>query len=172
MTDYNIEITNEYPDWDVDIEQIRQIAIEIIEQFSSCGQISANWCLNGYEYKTLSFGILFCDGIQTRQINHDYRGRDYPADIITFALFADSDEDERFIPEFEINLGEIIIALDKVSDSAAEKNIDKNIELKFLISHGIMHLLGFDHQTEEEFEFVIKQQKQALERMGIKYDKI
>jgi probable rRNA maturation factor len=115
---------------------------------------------------------LFCNGEKTHEINREYRGKDYPADIITFALFADAEEQDRFIPEFEINLGEVIIALDKIEESAKEKKIPKETELKFMISHGIMHLLGFDHQTESDFEFVVKWQKKALESMGIKYDKI
>ena len=43
-------------------------------------------------------------------------------------------------------------------------------ELFFLISHGLMHLLGFDHQSEEEYNFVIAEQRKALECIG--YDKI
>ena len=72
----------------------------------------------------------------------------------------------------EINLGEIIIGLDKIIEEAQKKEISKEMELVFLISHGIMHLLGFDHQSEDEFNFVVKHQKLALESMGIKYDKI
>ena len=41
-----------------------------------------------------------------------------------------------------------------------------------MLSHGILHLLGFDHQTEEEFNFVVTHQKLALKSMGITYDKI
>ena len=72
----------------------------------------------------------------------------------------------------EINLGEIIIGLDRVIDEAEKKGISKDEELLFLISHGIMHLLGFDHQTEEDFQFVVTWQKKALESIGIIYDKI
>ena len=72
----------------------------------------------------------------------------------------------------EINLGEIIIGLDRVIDEAGKKEIDKETELLFLISHGIMHLLGFDHQTEKDFQFVVTHQKKALESIGIIYDKI
>ena len=72
----------------------------------------------------------------------------------------------------EINLGEVIISLDKIIDEAANKNIDRETELNFLISHGILHLLGFDHQTEEEFNFVVSHQKEALKSIGIVYDKI
>ena len=50
------------------------------------------------------------------------------------------------------------------------KNVTREYELIFLISHGILHLLGFDHQTEEDYNFVIGLQNKALESLG--YDKI
>ena len=170
MINYNIEVVNEYPQWNTEESRIADFAHKIIEYYSASPAINEKFCLKNYEYKTVSFDILF--GEKTHEINREYRNKDYPADIITFALFADADESDRFVPEFEINLGEIIIALDKIEDSAKEKGIDKETELKFMISHGIMHLLGFDHQTEEEFDFVVAQQKKALESMGIKYEKI
>lgn len=168
----NIEIFNEYESWNFDMENIKKIAIELFKFLMSDIEIKQDFALKNYEYTTISFDILFCDGKKTHQINRDFRNKDYPADIITFALFADSEEEDRIVQEFEINLGEVIIALDKIETSANEKNIDKNIELYFMISHGIMHLLGFDHQSEEDFDFVVKKQKQALESIGIKYDKI
>jgi len=128
--------------------------------------------LKDFEFETISFDILFCNGEKTHQINREYRNKDYPADIITFAVFADSGEEERFILDGEINLGEIIIALDKITQEAEIKGISKESELLFMISHGIMHLLGYDHQTEPEFDFVVNCQKKALESIGIKYDKI
>ena len=128
--------------------------------------------MKSYEFDTISFDFLFCDSKKTHEINKEYREKDYPADIITFAVFADSPKDERFVLDMEINLGEIIIGLDKIIEEAQKKEISKEMELVFLISHGIMHLLGFDHQSEDEFNFVVKHQKLALESMGIKYDKI
>ena len=114
---------------------------------------------------------MLCDSEKTHEYNRDYRNKDYPADIITFAIFAD--DENSFIFDGEINLGEIVIALDKViegvnRDISYSKN--KEQELFFLISHGLMHLLGFDHQSEEEYNFVIAEQRRALE--SIEYDKI
>lgn len=172
MINYNIEVVNEYPQWNIDDLNIADFARKVLEFYSAVPDICTKFCLKDYEYKTIAFDILFCDGEKTHEINRDYRQKDYPADIITFALFADAEEGDRFVPEFEINLGEIIIALDKIVDSAKEKGIDKETELRFMISHGIMHLLGFDHQTEEDFDFVVSQQKKALESMGIRYEKI
>jgi len=123
-------------------------------------EIEDSSCLKGYDYKTLSFDILYCDSIKTHEINKEYRNKDYPADIITFAIFADSEE--KFVFDGEINLGEIIIALDKVEEEAKKKGKSFDDELCFLISHGIMHLLGFDHQTEEDYNFVVGMQNKAL----------
>lgn len=172
MTTLNIDIENIYSNQTLDETEILKTTEKIFHYYMTCPEIYENCCLSQYEYKTVSFDFLFCDGEKTHEINRDYRDKDYPADIITFAVFADSQDAERFVLDGEINLGEIIIALDKIAQQAQEKNIDREIELKFFISHGIMHLLGFDHQTEEEFDFVINHQKSALESIGIKYDKI
>ncbi len=172
MTKLNIDIQNTYINKKVDEKDLIQAAKQIFQHYMKCSEIAQNCCLNEYKYNTISFDILFCDSKQTHSINKEYRGKDYPADIITFAVFADSVQEERFVLDLEINLGEIIIALDKIEQQAKEKGIDFDSELKFFISHGIMHLLGFDHQSEKEFDFVIKHQKSALETIGIKYDKI
>ena len=116
--------------------------------------------LFGHEYSTISFDFVFCDNEKTHEVNKEYRKKDYVADIITFAIFADSEE--KFVFDGEINLGEIFISLDKVQENSEKNNTNFEKELNFLISHGIMHLLGFDHQTEEDYNFVINAQKSAL----------
>ncbi len=117
-------------------------------------------CLAGFDFNTITFDILYTDSEKTHEINREYRKKDYPADIITFAIFADSEE--KFVFDGEINLGEIVIALDKVEEEAAKKGTTFDNELSFLISHGILHLLGFDHQTEEDYNFIMELQKRAL----------
>ena len=172
MINFNIYTENTYEQWEVDSEKISKTAQEIFNFYLKTPEITNHSCLKSYEFDTVSFDFLFCDSNKTHEINKEYREKDYPADIITFAVFADSPTEERFVLDMEINLGEIIIALDKIIEEAQKKEISKEAELVFLISHGIMHLLGFDHQSEEEFNFVVKYQKLALESMGIKYDKI
>lgn len=168
----NLFSENIYQAWEIDKDKFMEIAKKILTIYLQTPEISENSCLKNYDYNSISFDFLFCDSKKTHEINRDYRNKDYPADIITFAVFADSPEDEKFVLDLDINLGEVIIALDKVIEEAEKKGIEKETELIFLISHGILHLLGFDHQTEEEFNFVITQQKSALQEIGIKYDKI
>lgn len=168
----NIECKNEFDSWDLDIDWVKNTAKSILEYLLSQDEISNNCCIKNYEYETISFDFLFCDSGQTHSINLEYRSKNYPADIITFAVFADSHEDERFILDGDINLGEIIIALDKMIEGGKEKGISKEDELAFFISHGIMHLLGFDHNTLQDYNFVVEYQKKALGSININYDKI
>ncbi len=170
MAKINIFSENIYDGWDVDQKYFNNLAKKILKFYLSEPEIQEGCCLTGYEYDTVSFDFLYCDGAKTHEINKEYREKDYPADIITFAIFADTEPEERFIFDGEINLGEVIIALDKVMEEAGKKSVTKEYELAFLISHGIMHLLGFDHQNEADYNFVIGLQNKALKAVG--YDKI
>lgn len=165
---YNIFSENIFPDWEISERKYIDRAKKLLKYYLSKPEVYSACALNGHEYNTISFDFLYCDSVKTHEINREYREKDYPADIITFAIFADSEE--KFIFDGEINLGEVIIALDKVKEEALKKGKTDEQELSFLISHGILHLLGFDHQTEDEYNFVVNLQNEALEAIGIKYD--
>jgi len=162
-TKINIFSENIYKKKDINEKKFIDIAKKVLRFYMS--EILEVSCLNDQDFDTISFDFLYCDSIKTHEINREYRNKDYPADIITFAIFADSEE--KFIFDGEINLGEVIIALDKVQEEADKKGTTFDYELAFLISHGIMHLLGFDHQTEEDYNFVVSMQNKALESIGI-----
>lgn len=154
----NVFTENIYPDWEIDEVKCIAITRKIVEYYLE--QLLDISCLDGFDFKSLTFDILFCDSEKTHQINRDYRDKDYPADIITFAIFAD--DETKFVLDEDINLGEILLALDKVREEAKKHNVSDEYELYFLIAHGILHLLGFDHQTEEDYNFVVEVQKKAL----------
>lgn len=169
MTTFNIFTENIFQDWLVNEKDVIKKTEKMLEFYIS--NLEKDSCLLNQKYNSITLDIVFCDSQKTQELNRDYRDKDKPADIITFAIFAD--DDNKFVFDGDINLGEIVIALDKViegvnRDISLSKN--KEQELFFLISHGLMHLLGFDHQTEEEYNFVIEEQKKALEY--IEYDKI
>lgn len=165
MTKYHIFSENIYDSWQINEKFFVDVAKKILKFYFSLSDVYDKSCLNSFDFNTISFDFLYCDSSKTHEINREYRNKDYPADIITFAIFADSEE--KFIFDGEINLGEVIIALDKVVEEANKKGVSKEFELSFLISHGILHLLGFDHQTEEDYNFIIDLQNKALESIGI-----
>ena len=169
MPEINIFTENIYGSSDIDEKDVIEKTRKILEFYIS--DVGSKSCLEGKEYDSITLDIVFCDSKKTHELNRDYRNKDYPADIITFAIFAD--DENSFIFDGDINLGEIIIAMDKVAEGVnRDISFSKNWkqELFFLISHGLMHLLGFDHQSEDEYNFVIAEQRKALE--CIEYDKI
>lgn len=169
MTTINIFTENIFSDWKLDEKDVIKKTRKMLEFLIS--ELKVRSCLNNREYSSVTLDIVFCDSERTYELNRDYRDRDKPADIITFAIFAD--DEKSFVFDGDINLGEIVIALDKVIEQVnrdISNSQNKEQELFFLISHGLMHLLGFDHQTEEDYNFVIETQKKALE--CIDYDKI
>lgn len=169
MTAYNIFTENIFPDWNVDEKDVIEKTRRMLEYYiANLGEQS---CLFEKEYESITLDIVFTDSEKTHELNRDYRDKDYPADIITFAIFAD--DENSFIFDGDINLGEIVIALDKVIEGVNRDislSANREQELFFLISHGLMHLLGFDHQSEAEYNFVIEEQRKALG--SIEYDKI
>ena len=163
MTQINIFSENIHKNIKVEEKKAIETAKKLLKYYLKENDIFNNSCLAQNEFNCISFDILYCDNKKTLEINKDYREKDYAADIITFAIFADSEE--KFVFDGEINLGEIIISLDKVSENAEQKKTSFENELYFLISHGIMHLLGFDHQTEKDYNFIIKAQNDALKEI-------
>ncbi|MDR1169148.1 MAG: rRNA maturation RNase YbeY [Heliobacteriaceae bacterium] len=174
----NIFSENIYNGWDIDERKYLNIAKKLLKYYLS--NVREKSCLALYfseqklpvgakeRVNTLSFDILYCGSDKTHEINREYRQKDYPADIITFAIFADSED--KFVFDGEINLGEIIIALDKVENEALKKNTNPDSELVFLLAHGILHLLGFDHQTEAEYNFIVELQNEAVKNLGELYE--
>ena len=169
MAQINIFTEDLYKKAELNQKDVIEKSRKLLEYYIS--DVGSESCLEGKEYESITLDIVFCDSEKTHELNRDYRDNDDPADIITFAIFAD--DENSFIFDGDINLGEIVIAMDKVEegvnrDISGSKNWKQ--ELFFLISHGLMHLLGFDHQSEEEYNFVITEQKKALECIG--YDEI
>lgn len=111
--------------------------------------------------------VMFCDNETIQEINRDYRHKDSTTDVITFALFADSEPALRLIYEGEIHLGEIIISIEKIKTQAVENQKTFNEELYFILSHGILHLFGFTHENDEKLEKMLSLQQRLMENVKI-----
>lgn len=157
----NIFIENIHTDSKVDEVTILKNLQKMIDYFLSMDKVVNASCLNGYEYNTLCFDVVLCDNEKIQEINKSYRNMDKPTDVITFAIFADSVPEERFVFDKEINLGEIIISVDKIEDQAKENGHSFESELYFLLAHGFLHCLGFEHKTDDDFNLMVSLQNEA-----------
>ncbi|KIN33250.1 hypothetical protein B4073_2581 [Bacillus subtilis] len=103
------------------------------------------------------------------QINKEYRGKNAPTDVISFALEEEGEGEIEIVgAEMPPVLGDIIISADRTREQAEEYNHSFKRELGFLAVHGFLHLLGYDHMTKEEEEEMFTKQKELLDAYGLK----
>lgn len=157
----NIFIENAYESYEIDEVSIYKDTVKMSDFIFSDDILIKKSSLFNYKFETLTFDIVFVNNDEIKRINSEYRNKDTATDVITFAMFMDSNEDERYILDGDINLGEIIVSLDKIEEQALENKINFRNELYFIISHGILHLMGFDHQTEADYNFMVEYQNKA-----------
>ncbi|MEK4028770.1 MULTISPECIES: rRNA maturation RNase YbeY [Bacillaceae] len=113
--------------------------------------------------------ITFTNNPRIQEINREYRGKDTPTDVISFALEEMGEE------EIEISgaeglprvLGDIVISVERAKEQAVEYGHSFERELGFLAVHGLLHLLGYDHMTEEEEKVMFQKQKEILNEYGL-----
>ena len=132
---------------------IKKTAQKILSMLVLMPQISSCKTLSRQDFQIISFEISFCTDRLIREINRDYRSKDKATDVITFALFAD--DENSIIQNDTLELGEIIISIDTLISQAQENGNTIEKELYTLITHGILHLLGFDHLTQKDYDFVV-----------------
>lgn len=115
--------------------------------------------------------VTFVTNERIQEINREYRQKDQPTDVISFAL-EELGEDEVEIVGGQIPrvLGDIIISIDRAKEQAEEYNHSFSRELGFLALHGFLHLLGYDHMEEMDEKKMFQRQKDILDEYGLKRD--
>ena len=114
--------------------------------------------------KKASCSIIIVDNTFIHKLNKEYRGIDRVTDVISFAL---EDDKSMVIPDDIRLLGDIYISLDKAKEQAKEYGHSLERELCFLAVHGVYHLLGYDHENEEDAKIMFKKQEEVLMEYGI-----
>ncbi len=107
--------------------------------------------------------IVLVDNEYIHKINKEYRNVDRETDVISFAFMDDETNPESGITD----LGEIYISLEKAHSQSKEYGHSFKRELCFLLTHGLLHLLGYDHMTEEDEKEMFGLQEEVLNSLGI-----
>ncbi|AJQ45464.1 rRNA maturation factor [Ureaplasma diversum] len=105
------------------------------------------------------FECHFVDKATILDINTKYRNKNYVTDVISFAF----DDSEIITPL----LGEMYICYEKAIEQAKEYNHSLRREICFLFTHGLLHLLGYDHENEADEKVMFKLQDEILEELKI-----
>lgn len=110
------------------------------------------------------FNIIITNNKKIHEINKEYRHIDRETDVITFAL---EDVPDITYPDFRL-LGDIYISIEKCYSQALEYGHSKIRELCFLATHGVLHLLGYDHMEKEDEMKMFSLQEELLDGYNIK----
>ncbi len=107
--------------------------------------------------------IIFVDNEEIQRINREARGIDRVTDVISFAL----EDGEETHDELRV-LGDIYISIPKMQEQAKEYGHSEKRELSFLVVHGLLHLLGYDHtKSKEEEKIMFGLQDKILNQLNI-----
>ena len=114
--------------------------------------------------KSLCVDVMFVTAKKMKKLNNLHRQKKYTTDILSFPL--DSQEELNFLDEIE--LGQIIISPWKIKKQAKEFNHSLRREFCYIFAHGIAHLFGFDHITEEEAKIMNGHVDNIMNKLNIK----
>ncbi len=109
--------------------------------------------------KNANFSIVFVDNEKIQELNKNYRHIDKVTDVISFAF-----EDNQKVVYNNIRfLGEIFICIPRMIEQAELYGHSEERELAFLVVHGLLHLLGYDHMEKEDEEVMFAMQEKILD---------
>lgn len=116
----------------------------------------------GHGSSTLSLSLVRDPAM--RELNRQYRGKDRPTDVLSFPLHEPAELARGAQPEL---LGDVVISIETAQRQAAEYEAPLERELERLLIHGILHLLGHDHEAAAERRRMEKEERRLAERIGM-----
>ncbi|WP_294580480.1 rRNA maturation RNase YbeY [uncultured Thomasclavelia sp.] len=112
----------------------------------------------------LELSCILVDDQKIHEINRQYRNIDRATDVISFAL---EDNEQYYAPGMPRSLGDIFISVDHARSQAQEYGHSLKREMCFLFTHGLLHLLGFDHMNAEDEQVMFAKQDDILNALNI-----
>ncbi len=175
---------------DLDNEEDEQTFKELLSTLSLESVVLQTLAQAGVE-RPVVVALLITDDLTIQSLNKQYRSQDKPTDVLSFPLLekpivhapvdqlwmkselleeGENQTKQGFItpPDINMHLGDIVISWPTVQRQAFEVGHNPAYELLFLLSHGVLHLIGYDDQTEAGYQSMIRLQQAVLEAAGQK----
>jgi len=154
-------------------EEIEKLIEKTIKKAAECENVKQDYQVS----------VILVDNSQIKGINRVYRGIDAPTDVLSFPMLENEEEEnlievnkadiqkdfENFdMDTGEIVLGDIAISLERAFEQSVEYGHAFHREVSFLTVHGMLHLLGFDHEEEGDRKVMREREEQILDLMSLK----
>lgn len=114
--------------------------------------------------------VVLADDTTVRDLNRHYRGKDKPTNVLSFPQDGDGEPDAETLasePGMPILLGDVILAYETVAAEARDQNKSISDHLAHLVVHGVLHLLGYDHQSEDDAQAMERLETRILGGLGV-----
>lgn len=122
-------------------KELQQVIMSVCNTVAKVGRLPRN----------SEVSIMIVDNSYIQELNFIYRQQNRPTDVLSFAMNELSDEEPEYDASQEVNiLGDIVISLEQAVLQSEEYGHSLDRELGYLVAHGMLHLLGYDHELEEE----------------------
>ena len=136
------------------------------EEYEEYEEIYSSLVSRTFNHLKLKFdpiiSVSLVDNEFIHKMNREYRWIDRPTDVISFAFLDNEDREALYKSKEPVCLGDIYISVDKAKEQATEYGHSLKRELSFLFVHGLLHLLGYDHMTEEDEKVMFRLQDEIL----------
>jgi probable rRNA maturation factor len=149
MSNNRLEVLLDDERWSSKLPDVEAYAVKVFE--TALGYVFAN----GLEHdlpqdKPIVINLSLNNNAEVQTLNAEFRGKDKPTNVLSFANMDDETFWDTLDEEAEVQLGDIIVALETLEDEAKQKQISLAHHFAHLLVHGILHLCGYDHQTDDE----------------------
>lgn len=159
------------PEWEITVDIDERFAAEVAEE-TLAGALKA--VLTHLGIGNAGVAVVVTDNDYVQNLNRTYRGVDAPTDVLSFASQEGDELDAAFAPEVaeEIDryLGDLILAFPYAAAQAARYGYPIQTEMQLLVVHGSLHLLGYDHNTDEAQAEMWAAQHAVLTDLGVSVD--
>ena len=140
MAKNKIFITEEYVDEDVDVEKLEKILQEMLDYL---------------KLENVEVSVLLVDNEEIKKLNEEWREKDRPTDVLSFPINEETPYGCKL-------LGDIVISVPYAKEHAKEFDNTFQEEIVRLLAHGLLHLLGYDHERSEEDAKIMFQKEKEL----------
>lgn len=148
-------------DIDILVEDERWNEISDLEDLA-CKAVELAASVSGIELGDAEICVLFTDNDEIRRLNAEFRGKDKPTNVLSFPSGDGPQPDGA-----PVMLGDIVLAREVVFDEAKAQGKPLANHVLHLIVHGMLHLVGFDHEQDDEAEVMEALEIEALARLGL-----
>jgi probable rRNA maturation factor len=145
----------------IDVEHDGWRAMGDVESLAR-GAVEAALATEPPQAKQIEIGVRFADDATVQVLNRDYRGKDKPTNILSFPI-----EDAPSAPDAPLLLGDLVLAFETTSREAQEKTAPLARHATHLLVHGTLHLLGHDHEDDDDATRMERLEVEILAGLGI-----